>query len=770
MIKLLKWLLRALLRLLYRVEVKGLAHYHQAGPRALIVANHTSLLDGVLLYAWLPDAPTFAINTNIAGQRRFRPYLCFVDLFLMDPANPLSVKSMIKFLQQDKKAVIFPEGRITVTGVLMKIYEGPGLIADKADAAILPVSIEGAQYSHAAYLHQSGYTQRFPRITLRFLAPEKITLPADVQGHERRRQAAKRMQEIMYQLAFAATDYHRTVFSALLDAVKKYGRHTVIMEDINQQPLTYGQLLTRTFILSDVFKHQSKAAENVGLLLPNVSATVISYLALHCLGRVPTMLNYTAGIQALTNACEMASVKTIYSSKKFIANAGLEDVIDHLSASRTIIYLEDIARQVSRLDKLKGMLRSRYPLAYYRRVCTDQDTGKPATILFTSGSEGIPKGVVLSHVNLVSNYAQVRCHIDFRPADMLFSCLPLFHCFGLNAGCLMPLLGGSRIYLYPNPLHYRLIPEHIYNLGATILFGTNIFFRGYAKYAHAFDFHSLRHVVAGAEKLQQDTQQLWMDKFGIRILQGYGVTECSPVVAVNTPINCKHGSVGRLLPGMQARLKPIAGISEGGELMVSGPNVMLGYLLHDRAGELIPPPQSGGSAWHSTGDIVSIDAAGYITILGRAKRFAKIAGEMISLTAVEELAGQTWPKHIHAAVSLPDERRGEKIILITNHQAALRKQLQQQIKTANYSPLYLPEKIAYAEELPVLSTGKIDYLTLTAMARQAQGDPAGLIGRLASLMRKQDLPEANVTDPNTHQECQLNAGDAADEGKPGSDR
>ncbi len=720
MLKLVKFLLRCLLRLLYKVEVTGMEHYARAGNRVLIVANHASLLDGVLLYAWLPETPTFAINTQAAVKKTYRPFLKFVDLFPMDPANPLSVKSMIKFLKEDRKAVIFPEGRITTTGVLMKIYEGPGLIADKSGATILPIAIEGTQYSPLSYMKGRGKIVLFPKIRLKALAPEKINIDASIQGHERRKAVMMAMQNLMYKLAFACYDYDNTVFGAILDAAKLFGKNHLVLEDINREPLTYSQLFTRAFILARALRGDTQSDERVGLLLPNVAAAIVSYLALQYLGRIPAMLNYTTGIQLLIKACETASIKTVYTSRRFIENVSLEAVAEELQGHVNLVYLEDLRGRIGLADKLIGLLRSYYPRAHYRRVSRHRSAGDPATILFTSGSEGVPKGVVLSHRNLLSNFAQVRCRIDFLPSDVFFSCLPLFHSFGLNVGCLMPLLGGSRIFLYTTPLHYRVIPELAYGTNATVLFGANTFLKGYARHAHAYDFNSLRYTLAGAEKLRDDTQKLWMEKFGIRILQGYGVTECSPVISVNTSLNHKIGSVGKLMPGMEAYLVPVEGIEAGGRLVVKGPNVMLGYLLHGSGGGLQPPLTDRGDGWYDTGDIAAIDPDGYIEILGRAKRFAKIGGEMISLTAVEELANAAWPDFNHAAVSLPDERKGEKIILVTDCDGAERKLFQAKAQELKYGELYIPREVVYVKELPVLGTGKTDYVTLTKTLAEEQ--------------------------------------------------
>ena len=721
MMSLVKFFLRGLLRLLYRVEVSGMENYHQAGRRVLIIANHTSLLDGVLLYAWLPETPTFAINDEIASRRLFRPFLYFVDLFEMNALSPLAIKSMIKYIKQDRKAVIFPEGRITTTGSLMKIYEGPGLIASKSGASILPIVFTGAELSPFSYMRGTGHIRWFPRITLRVLPPEKINLPPNLPAHKRREAAAEHLRALMQRMVYHGLNPRRTLYSALLDAAGQFGHgHTPVM-DFNRDRLSYKALILRSILLGDMIKKQTRAGEYVGLMLPNVNALPVVFFALQLIGRVPALLNFTAGRRALQDALAAARIKALYTSRRFIAKAGLESLAGALAEHCRVIYLEDFRQDIGLKSKLTAFFRSRFAARHYLRQGVNTDPDAAAVVLFTSGSEGRPKGVLLSHRNLLTNYAQVRCHISFNLSDTVFCCLPLFHSFGLNAGLLMPLFAGGRTFLYPSPLHYRLIPELIYELRATILFGTNTFLKGYARYAHPFDFDSLKYIVAGAEKLHEDTTRLYMDKFGRRILQGYGVTEASPVIAVNSPMAHKPGTVGRILPGMECYLAPVAGIARGGRLVVRGPNVMRGYLLHDRPGEIQPPATEHGAGWYDTGDIVDIDAEGFIKILGRAKRFAKIGGEMVSLALVEELALMTWPDINQAAVAVVDQRKGEKIILLTEHKSASRRPLRETARRNNVTELAIPHAIMAIDRIPVLGNGKIDYVALQAMAER-QGD------------------------------------------------
>jgi acyl-[acyl-carrier-protein]-phospholipid O-acyltransferase / long-chain-fatty-acid--[acyl-carrier-protein] ligase len=742
--RLFKFCWRLLLRILYRVEVTGLENYEKAGNRVLIIANHTSLLDGILLYAWLPETPTFAINTEIAAKKSFRPFLHFVRLFEMDAINPLSIKSVIKFIKQNNKVVIFPEGRITVTGTQMKIYEGPGLIADKSDASILPVAIDGAQFSRLSYMKGRGFVRWFPKVTVRVLPPEKISIPENVSGHERRKIAALQMQDLMHKLAYANVNHRNTLYSALIEAKNCFGKKHDVFEDANKAKLNYQQLILRSILLSRLIKKQTKAGEHIGVLMPNVNAMPVLFFALQFIGRVPAMLNFTSGALAVNRACETAQIKTIYTSRGFIEVAKLEKLIEDLEKNYTVVYLEDFKQEISLSTKLAALFMSKNPDRYYAKQNSNKNPDSAAVILFTSGSEGHPKGVVLSHSNLLANYSQVRCHIYFNPSELVFTCLPLFHSFGLNAGFLMPLFGGAKVFFYPTPLHYRLIPELVYELRATIFFGTNTFFKGYARYAHPFDFSSLKVAVAGAEKLHDDTAQLWANKYGIRIMQGYGVTETSPVIAVNNLMSNKAGTVGRLIPDMECYIKPVEGIERGGHLVVKGPNVMQGYLFHDKLGKIHPPSTERGAGWYDTGDIADIDEEGFITILGRAKRFAKIGGEMISLSAVEELAALTWPEINHAAVAIYDERKGEKIILITEQKEVERRKLQTIARENQIGELNIPKKIIIVDKIPVLGSGKTDYISLTKLAESDDGEKeeSGWMNKISKLV-KHDSNEKN---------------------------
>ncbi|NIR98137.1 MAG: AMP-binding protein [Gammaproteobacteria bacterium] len=716
-----KPLLRWLLRRLYHVRLEGLDHFAQAGERVLVIANHTSFLDALLLAAFLPGKLTFAVNTHIARRRLFRLFLALAHIFPMDPTNPLSVKSLVRYLRKDRKAVIFPEGRITVTGALMKIYDGPGLVADKADATVLPVRIDGAQYTPFSRLRGRVRLRWFPPITLTVLAPRRIAPPEQVRGRARRRFAGRRLADIMTEMMFATSDYRRTLFEALLDARKVHGARHVVAEDVERRPASYNRLVAGAWALGRRVARDTRHGEYVGVLLPGMVSTVTAFLALHAYGRVPAMLNYTIGAQGMRSACETAGISTVITSRRFAEAAKLEEAITRLAEAVGIVYVEDLARAIGLAERLRSWIATRLAETFYRRTCGTRSPDDPAVVLFTSGSEGAPKGVVLSHSNLLANRAQLAARVDFTAQDVILNALPLFHSFGLTAGTLLPLFSGMKVFFYPSPLHYRIVPEMAYDINATVLFGTNTFLAGYARFAHPYDFYSVRYVFAGAEKLQDETRRVWSERFGVRIFEGYGATETSPVITTNTPMENTSGSVGRILPGIEYRLEDVPGVEEGGRLHVRGPNVMLGYLLHDRPGELVAPESRYGPGWYDTGDIVSIDDQGYVRIRGRARRFAKVGGEMVSLAAVEELAAEVWPDAHHAVVTLPDPQKGEQLVLVTDRAEAQRAELLARARADGVGEINVPRKIVTAGTVPVLGTGKTDYSAVQTLAAQELG-------------------------------------------------
>lgn len=705
----LKWLFKKL----YRIEIKGTGNYENAGRRVLIVANHLSFLDALLIALFLPEKPMFAVDSHIAQRWYFKPFLSLVKAFPLDPTNPMATKSIINEIRKDQSCVIFPEGRITVTGSLMKVYEGPGLIADKAGAMILPIRIDGAQYTPFSRLKGKVRTRWFPKITLTFLAPRRFDIPEEIKGRQRRHKAGVKLYDLMSEMLFDSSDLRKTIFGSIIDQSHVHGRSKIIAEDPTRKPMSYGQLLTRSFILGGKISATTKEGEYVGVMLPNMVSSIVALMALQAFGRVPAMLNFSTGAQNMRSACKAACITTVLTSRQFVEAGKLHALVEAAEQDGVrVIYLEDIAPTVTALDKLKGLVAGYFPETAYRRTSSRQPEDA-AVVLFTSGSEGSPKGVVLSHVNIQANRFQLASRIDFGPTDIVFNALPIFHSFGLTGGTFLPMLSGIRTFFYPSPLHYRIVPELIYAANATIMFGTDTFLSGYARFANAYDFYSVRYVFAGAEKLKDETRRLWSEKYGVRIFEAYGATETSPALSANTPMHNRPGTVGRLLPGISPELQKVPGIEDGGRLIIRGANVMKGYLLADNPGVLVPPENST----YDTGDIVEFDEEGYMTIKGRAKRFAKIAGEMVSLTAVESYLAKLWPDHHSVVVCIADSKKGEALVLVTDKPDANRDEISAYARENGIGDLSVPRDMRIVDQIPLLGTGKTDYVSVQKLVQ-----------------------------------------------------
>lgn len=501
-----------------------------------------------------------------------------------------------------------------------------------------------------------------------------------------------------------------TLFGALLDAKRQFGSDRIALEDPERRPLSYGRLVLGSLVLGRKLAAETGSGERVGVMLPSVQGAAVILFGLNAFGRVPALLNFTAGLRNLAAACETGGIRTIVTSRRFVEQGKMEDLIEGLSDGCRVLWLEDIREGITSLDKIRGVLNSWQARSILRRG--ERGPDDEGVILFTSGSEGVPKGVALSNANLIANALQISAFAgsELTPHEVIFNPLPVFHSFGLTAGLLFGLFTGRKVVLYPSPLHYRQVPKLISATGATVLFATDTFLQGYARAAAPGDLASVRYVIAGAERVKEETRRLWAP-FGTVIIEGYGATECAPVISCNLPGNNLPGSVGRFLPGIEWRLEPVEGIAEGGRLHVRGPNVMRGYLAPDAPGGIQAPPEG----WYDTGDIVSVDD-GFVTIRGRAKRFAKIGGEMISLAAVESVVQGLWPEANHVLVSLPDPRRGEQMMLVTDKPDADREALLAHMRSLGLPELWVPKAILVAA-IPVTGTGKIDVLATTAMAR-----------------------------------------------------
>ena len=702
MTRLLAWLIR----ILFRLKIDHRERLVFDGP-TIIMPNHVSFLDALLLYLMLPPSVWFVVNTEIAARPWVALALRFCNHVKIDNRNPYSLRTIINVVRDGNPVVLFPEGRISNTGGLMKMYTGAALIAWKTSARVYPVILRGPEYSFFSRIKDKVIPRWLPQIRIFIGEPSVLVTETELGFRVQKAAITDKLLSLMQDTMFLARrqEYAQLDFFARLQlAAKTHGGSKPIVRDLNRA-VNYRALITGVHVMAGKLRPTFATNENtVGVLLPNAVAHVVVLFALFRLGKTPAIMNFSTGLRNVLDSADTAGIKTVLTSRAFVEKANLGELVGQLATTNQVVFLEDLAKTISLLDKLNGLYR------YFRRQ-PGAATADSRLILFTSGTEGRPKGVVLSHRAILANIDQASSVIDYSPADRMLNALPMFHSFGLMAGTMLPILGGIELFLYPSPLHFRIVPEVAYDFNATLMLGTPTFLAGYGKVAHPYDFHRLRYLLAGGEKLRQPVRDLWLDKFGIRILEGYGVTETGPVLCLNTPLSARTGTVGKFLPGIEWRLDPVPGIDSGGNLVVRGPNLMEGYLLYEQGFR----PVDG---WYATGDVVSVDSAGYVSIQARLKRFAKIAGEMINLQLVEEAASACFSTGLHAAVAAADGRKGERVVLFTTNSQTTRNELREYFLQAGHSVLYVPSRIVSIAAMPLLGTGKPDYLGLQKQAEK----------------------------------------------------
>ena len=711
-------LIHWLLRLCFGFRAYNTEVLKTPGP-VLLIPNHVSWLDWLFLYVLLePDWKV--VVSSVAAQYSWvhRKLMLNRRTFPVDATSPYAAKRMAEYLEKSGRLVLFAEGQITRTGSLMKIYDGTGFLIHKTHAKLITCHLRGAE--RLRWSRQPGWRRWWPTITAHFsevLEPPRVTgQSAAVARNRVTAWLRDRMIEQQFgtEMEFGAHHLRDAIAAAAADQPRK-----VILEDATGQCLTYRHLLVGARLLGRVLQSRLPAdPPRVGVLLPNLNAVPVLLLALWGLGKTPAILNFSTGVPTMGTCAQLAGLKHIITARAFLVRAKIN--LDALAAAGIeIIYLEDLRQQISGLDRLLGLLRvviaPRSALDTLRpapAATAGPEAGEqPAVVLFTSGSEGVPKGVELTHHNLLANIRQMLSVIDLTDDDRVFNALPIFHSFGLTVGTMLGLVRGVYVFLYPSPLHYRIVPSALYDRYCTVFLATNTFLNGYARRAHPYDFRAVRYLFAAAEKVQEDTARTWMQRFGIRILEGYGATECSPALSVNVPQAPRHGSAGRFLPGVEYKLEPIEGVNEGGRLLVRGPNIMRGYLNPEANAQF----QALGG-WYDTGDIVGVDPDGFLHILGRLKRFAKVSGEMVSLGAVESALAGAFPRYGMrcevAILTRPDEEKGEALVAVTNEPRLQLDEIRAAIKAKGLTNLCVPREVRAVREIPKLGTGKTNYREL----------------------------------------------------------
>ena len=707
--------LRFALRLL-KVQVSFDVAPENLPQKAIYISNHASWLDPIILFAYLPNSPFFLLHPRLYRNKWIKFFLGHAhktEFNYMDPAN---IKKVIQLVNHDRSIVMFPEGVMTDNGDMMKIYEAPVIVADRTDAPFIPIWISGAEFSPFSDTSGTVPHRPLPKIRVKVSKPQKIIVNEVLKKN--RDYLKDQTYMMLNNLRFEARFRNNVaLFKKLVRTSKLYGKTSAferreIIEDIKRVPQTYMDIIIKSHILGAKFALITDDKENVGVILPNSIENVVTFFGLSAYNRIPVMLNFSLGPKIVASMCKTALVRQIITAKSFVEKAKLQETIETLQKEGIkICFLEDIAASITLKDKIKA-----YFAYKTKRVPVEQNPQDPAVILFTSGSDGAPKAVVLSHSNIFSNVVQTTCVAQLNLQDLLFNALPMFHSFGLTIGTLFPLLTGAKVFLFPSPLQYRTITELLYELKVTMMIATDTFYKVYARLSHPYDFRKIRLCIAGAEGVKDETRNLMAERLGVILLEGYGTTECSPLLTINTLLFNKYGTLGKLVPGIEYRLDDVEGLDDAKELVVKGPNIMMGYILPENPGVLVPVKDG----WYHTGDVVTVDDLGFIKLVDRVKRFAKIGGEMISLTAVENNTKEICPYEDFkcVAVALPHPKKGEQIVLVSNNADLTRKDFIDFVTKNGLSELYVPSVLLYKEDFPVFATGKADKITLKKWAAE----------------------------------------------------
>jgi len=707
-----RFFLRVILRILFGFRVYEKNCLKTEGP-CVILSNHVSWIDWLFLYVVLENDWKFITSQNTANISFFHKKISTCSRCIpIDLTSPLSAKHVADLLNKKARLVIFPEGTLSAEGELSKMLSGMTLLIQRPNVSFIAAYLRGARY--LKWNRHGGLSRLFPQVSLH-LKPLHIQalLGKDKIKESRHREVDILREAMLEHQLEVQLKYGPQTIPARFRAIYPLIKRKMVITDHNSTVLTGRKIVLGAHLLRGVLKNiiVPSKENRIGVLMPSVAATPVLMLALWQMGKTPAMLNFSAGMGTICACAQLAKLKQIITSRAFITQAKL-DVQAFEQAGIQMIYLEDVKTKISLPAKLMALVFAKCVVP--KKVTTDQT----AVILFTSGSEGVPKGVELSHKNLIADVEQAVAFVCVHDREYIFNSLPVFHGFGLILGVTIPLTRGIRCFNYPSPLHFRIIPNIIHDCGCTILATTNTFLKGYAKYAHPCDFKRLKLCIVGGEKMQPAVVKLFEERFSILVTEGYGVTECAPIISVNNAMARKPGAVGRLLPGMRYKLAPIPGIEDGaGRLLVKGPNVMNGY-LNEEANNAFQALEG----WYDTGDVAHVDEAGFITLQGRVKRFAKISGEMISLTAVEDALREEFSKlseELELAVgSISSEDRGESIIVATNDKRVQEANLAPIIQRSGLSNLCIPRVVVILEALPRLGSGKIDYMGLNKLLAQ----------------------------------------------------
>jgi len=705
-----------------KIDVLGLNNIPQEGG-VLLLGNHISWLDWALVQMAMPRRVRFVMDRAIYEKWYLKAFLDFFNVVPISSRSAKDAAAKVKELLNAGEVVcVFPEGTISRTGQLSEFKKGFEFMAKDADACIVPFYLQGmwgSRLSRSSEKLQKSQKGRKRGVIVSFAEPMEVNSTAPA--------VKQKVFELSFSSWRAYADKLPSMQEAWTQTAARLGSE-FCMADSKGEALSYTRIFTATVLFSKFLK--GKKEQNIGILMPTTSAGAIINMASLMAGKTVVNLNYTASLSAVQAAISKSEIKTIYTAKQFITKLNAKGFdTQKLLESCEVVYMEDLKSQISKVSAVSTLLISKFlpasllKLLYVKKVPNTQT----AAILFSSGSEGEPKGVMLSHKNFMVNVKQVSDVLNMRDEDIILATLPLFHAFGLTATTWLPMIEGVPMVCHADPTDALGVGRAAAKFNATVMFGTSTFFRLYTKNkkVHPLMFDSLRVVVSGAEKLNPEVRTAFKQKFHKSILEGYGVTESAPVASVNLPdvletdsfsiqVGCKEGSVGLPLPGTAFKIvDPITlqelAVNEDGLILIGGPQVMQGY-LKDEAKTKEAMAEMDGALWYKTGDKGHIDADGYLFIVDRYSRFAKLGGEMVSLGSIElDIHNVIKDSEVDfIAVNVPDDKKGEKVVLLISG-CENSTDLKKALIDSGMNPLSIPSEIFEVEEVPKLGTGKSDF-------------------------------------------------------------
>jgi acyl-[acyl-carrier-protein]-phospholipid O-acyltransferase / long-chain-fatty-acid--[acyl-carrier-protein] ligase len=688
----------------FRIRIVGQENVPARGA-ALLVANHLSQADGLLVAACVQRFIRFLVWKPYYEKPLFHHFLRLGKAIPVGQGREAldAVRAARRELAEGHVVCIFAEGAISRIGNLLPFQPGLEHISRGLDVPIIPVHLDGVWGSIFSF-ERGRFLWKWPRripypVTVCFGAP----MPANSSAHQ--------VREAIQELGAEAADRRKksggTLDRRLIRTARRHWNRLAIADSTGRE-LTYGRLLTAGLLVA----RQLPEERTIGVVLPASAAAAVANVAITLAGRVPVNLNFTAGREAKASAVAQCGIRTVITTRKMAAQ------VEGLEAS--VVFIEDLLGGPGTVAKLRALVAARFAP---RRTRHTPDS--LATVCFSSGSTGIPKGVMLSHHNAIANIEAMAQAFRIAPEGRLASALPYFHSFGFTVTLWFPLTMGWSVVYHPNPLDAKGMGELAAKYRPTMLLSTPTFCSAYVRKCEAEQFASLECVLVGSEKLREPVARAFEEKFGVALLEGYGATEMSPVIAVNAPDfadqkGSKAGTVGKPLPGVAARVvdpetfEPLPPESEG-LLMVKGPNRMIGYLGQpERTAEVLR------DGWYVTGDIAAIDRDGFLRITDRLSRFSKIAGEMVPHVKVEEAMAAVLEGAPCAVTAIPDEQRGERLAALYAASGVNPAELWQRLAATDLPRLWLPkrENLYPVESLPQLGTGKLDLRALQEMARR----------------------------------------------------